>query len=237
MMLEVVNLDVHYGDIQALWNVSFRVEAEEVISLVGSNGAGKTTALKTISGIIKPTRGSISIEGVRADVIPAHRIVEMGVVLIPEGRRLFRDMTVLENLEMGTFIDRARKVREQNMKWIFELFPILEKRTHQSAGTLSGGEQQMLAIGRGLISDPKLLLLDEPSLGLAPLVVKNIYVTLKEINRARKMAILVVEQNIRLALKIADRGYVIETGRIVGEGNGRDLLDNARVKQAYLAMR
>lgn len=237
MMLEVVNLDVHYGDIQALWNVSFRVDAEEMVSLVGSNGAGKTTALKTISGIIKPTWGSISIEGVRADVIPAHRIVEMGVVLIPEGRRLFRDMTVLENLEMGAFIDRARKLKEQNVKRIFELFPILEKRTHQSASTLSGGEQQMLAIGRGLISDPKLLLLDEPSLGLAPLIVKNIYVTLKEINRARKMAILIVEQNVRLALKIADRGYVIETGRIVGEGNGRDLLDNARVKQAYLAMR
>ena len=150
---------------------------------------------------------------------------------------MFRDMTVLENLEMGTFIDRARKLKDQNLRWIFELFPILKERTHQSAGTLSGGEQQMLAIGRGLISDPKLLLLDEPSLGLAPLIVKNIYGTLKEINRTRKMAILVVEQNVRLALRIADRGYVIETGRIVGEGKGRDLLDSDQVKQAYLGMR
>ena len=237
MMLEVLNLDAHYGDIQALWNVSFRVEGKEMVSLIGSNGAGKTTALKTISGIIRPTRGSVIVEGVRADVIPAHRIVEMGVVLIPEGRRLFRDMTVLENLEMGAFIDRARKLKDQNLRWIFELFPILEKRTHQSAGTLSGGEQQMLAIGRGLISDPKLLLLDEPSLGLAPLIVKNIYGSLKEINRTRKMAILIVEQNVRLALRIADRGYVIETGRIMGEGKGSDLLDSDQVKQAYLAMR
>ena len=235
-MLEVENVDVHYGDVQALWNVSFRVESEEMVSLVGSNGAGKTTALKTISGILRPTKGSVSIDGIRSDAIPAHQIVEMGVVLIPEGRRLFRDMTVLENLEMGGFIDRARKLKDQNLKWIFELFPILERRGHQLAGTLSGGEQQMLAIARGLMSEPKLLLVDELSLGLAPLIVKNIYDTLEEINRSRKMAILVVEQNVRLALKIAVRGYIIENGRITGEGRGSDLLDSEQVKQAYLAM-
>jgi branched-chain amino acid transport system ATP-binding protein len=235
-MLEVENVDVHYGDIQALWNVSFRVEEEEMVSLVGSNGAGKTTVLKTISGILRPTKGSVSIDGIRTDAIPAHQIVEMGVVLIPEGRRLFRDMTVLENLEMGGFIDRARKLKDRNVKWISEIFPVLGRRLRQIAGTLSGGEQQMLAIARGLMSEPKLLLLDELSLGLAPLIVKNIYDTLEEINRSRKMAILVVEQNVRLALKIANRGYIIENGRITGEGRGSELLNSEQVKQAYLAM-
>jgi branched-chain amino acid transport system ATP-binding protein len=235
-MLEVENVDVHYGDVQALWDVSFRVEGEEIVSLVGSNGAGKTTVLKTISGILRPTKGSVSIDGIRTDTIPAHQIVEMGAVLIPEGRRLFRDMTVLENLEMGGFIDRARKLKDQNLKWISEIFPVLGERLGQIAGTLSGGEQQMLAIARGLMSEPKLLLLDELSLGLAPLIVKNIYDTLEEINRSRKISILVVEQNVRLALKIADRGYIIENGRITGEGIGSELLGSEQVKQAYLAM-
>ena len=235
-MLEVENVDVHYGDVQALWDVSFRVKEEEMVSLVGSNGAGKTTVLKTISGILRPTKGSVSIDGIRTDAIPAHQIVEMGVVLIPEGRRLFRDMTVLENLEMGGFIDRARKLKDQNLKWISEIFPVLGERLRQIAGTLSGGEQQMLAIARGLMSEPKWLLVDELSLGLAPLIVKNIYDTLEEINRSRKMAILVVEQNVRLALKIADRAYIIENGRITGEGIGSELLGSEQVKQAYLAM-
>jgi branched-chain amino acid transport system ATP-binding protein len=235
-MLEVENVDVHYGDVQALWDVSFRVEGQEMVSLVGSNGAGKTTVLKTISGILRPTKGSVSIDGIRTDAIPAHQIVEMGVVLIPEGRRLFRDMTVLENLEMGGFIDRARKLKDQNLKWISEIFPVLGERLRQIAGTLSGGEQQMLAIARGLMSEPKLLLLDELSLGLAPLIVKNIYDTLEEINRSRKISILVVEQNVRLALKIADRGYIIENGRITGEGIGSELLGSEQVKQAYLSM-
>lgn len=235
-MLEVENVDVHYGDVQALWDVSFRVEGEEMVSLVGSNGAGKTTVLKTISGILRPTKGSVSIDGIRLDTIPAHQIVEMGAVLIPEGRRLFRDMTVLENLEMGGFIDRARKLKDQNLKWISEIFPVLGERLRQIAGTLSGGEQQMLAIARGLMSEPKWLLVDELSLGLAPLIVKNIYDTLEEINRSRKISILVVEQNVRLALKIADRGYIIENGRITGEGRGSELLGSEQVKQAYLAM-
>jgi branched-chain amino acid transport system ATP-binding protein len=235
-MLEVENVDVHYGDVQALWNVSFRVEGEEMVSLVGSNGAGKTTVLKTISGILRPTKGSVSIDGIRLDAIPAHQIVEMGIVLIPEGRRLFRDMTVLENLEMGGFIERARKLKEQNLKWISEIFPILGERLRQIAGTLSGGEQQMLAIARGLMSEPKLLLVDELSLGLAPIIVKNIYDTLEEINRSRKLSILVVEQNVRLALKITNRAYIIENGRITGEGKGSDLLNSEQVKQAYLAI-
>ena len=235
-MLEVENLDVHYGDIQALWDISFRVEDREIVSLIGSNGAGKTTILKTISGILRPSKGSVSIDGIRSDAIPSHQIVKRGVVLIPEGRRLFRDMTVLENLEMGGFIDRARKLKDQNVRWVSEIFPILRVRLHQLAGTLSGGEQQMVAIARGLMSDPKWLLVDELSLGLAPLIVKNIYDTLEEINRSKEMAILVVEQNVRLALKIANRGYVIENGRITTEGSGTDLLNSNEIKSAYLAM-
>jgi len=235
-MLEVEKVDVHYGDIQALWNISFKVSDGEIVSLIGSNGAGKTTVLKTIAGILRPTKGSVSIDGIRSDAMPAHEIVEMGVVLIPEGRRLFRDMTVFENLELGGYIARARPLKNQNLKWIFEMFPVVENRIRQLAGTLSGGEQQMLAIARGLMSEPKLLLVDELSLGLAPLIVKNIYDTLNEINRSRKMTILVVEQNVRLVLEIADRGYIIENGRIVGEGKGSDLLKSDRVKSAYLAI-
>jgi branched-chain amino acid transport system ATP-binding protein len=235
-MLEVENVDVYYGDVQALWNVSFRVEGEEIVALVGSNGAGKTTVLKTITGLLRPRNGNVSIYGVRSDTIPAHKIVDLGVSLVPEGRRLFRDMTVLENLEIGGYIGRARNVKNENLRWIFEIFPILEKRLRQLAGTLSGGEQQMLAIARGLMSEPKMLLVDELSLGLAPLIVKNIYKILKEINTSRKMTILVVEQNVRLALEIGDRAYILENGRISGEGRGIDLLNSEQVKKAYLAM-
>jgi branched-chain amino acid transport system ATP-binding protein len=235
-MLEIKNVDICYGDIQALWDVSLGVKGEEMVALVGSNGAGKTTVLKTISGILRPTKGSISIDDLRLDQIPAHQIVEMGVVLIPEGRRLFRDMTVLENLEMGGYIGRARKLKGQNLEWISEIFPRLSERFDQVAGTLSGGEQQMLAIARGLMSEPKWLLVDELSLGLAPLIVKNIYDTLEEINCSKKMAILVVEQNVHLALKVAGRAYVIENGRITTEGSGSDLLNSEEIKTAYLAM-
>jgi branched-chain amino acid transport system ATP-binding protein len=235
-MLEVENVDVHYGDAQALWNVSFRVEGEEIVALVGSNGAGKTTVLKTITGLLRPRNGNVSIYGVRSDTIPAHKIVDLGVSLVPEGRRLFRDMTVLENLEIGGYIGRARNVKNENLRWIFEIFPVLENRLRQLAGTLSGGEQQMLAIARGLMSEPKMLLVDELSLGLAPLIVKNIYKILKEINTSRKMTILVVEQNVRLALEIGDRAYILENGRISGEGRGIDLLNSEQVKKAYLAM-
>ena len=235
-MLEVENVDVHYGDVQALWNVSFRVEGEEIVALVGSNGAGKTTLLKTITGLLRPRNGNVSIYGVRSDTIPAHKIVDLGVSLVPEGRRLFRDMMVLENLEIGGYIGRARNVKNENLRWIFEIFPVLENRLRQLAGTLSGGEQQMLAIARGLMSEPKMLLVDELSLGLAPLIVKNIYKILKEINTSRKMTILVVEQNVRLALEIGDRAYILENGRISGEGRGIDLLNSEQVKKAYLAM-
>jgi branched-chain amino acid transport system ATP-binding protein len=235
-MLEVNQVDVHYGDIQALWNVSFRVEKGEIVSLVGSNGAGKTTVLKTISGVLSLTKGSVTIDGVRSDTIKAYQIVEQGVSLVPEGRRLFRDMTVFENLELGGYIGRVRLQKDENLKWIFQMFPVLDQRIHQLAGTLSGGEQQMLAIARGLMSEPKLLLVDELSLGLAPLIVKHIYLTLKEINRSKKTTILIVEQNVRLALEISDRGYIIENGRITGEGKGSELLKSDKVKSAYLAM-
>ena len=235
-MLEITNVDVSYGDIQALWDVSLTVKSEEIVALVGSNGAGKTTVLKTITGLLRPKNGNVSIYGVRSDTIPAHKIVDLGVSLVPEGRRLFRDMTVLENLEIGGYIGRARNVKNENLRWVFEIFPVLEKRIRQLAGTLSGGEQQMLAIARGLMSEPKMLLVDELSLGLAPLIVKNIYKTLKEINTSRKVTILVVEQNVRLALEIGDRAYILENGRISGEGRGIDLLNSDQVKKAYLAM-
>jgi branched-chain amino acid transport system ATP-binding protein len=235
-MLEIKNVDIYYGDVQALWNVSLTLKGEEIVALVGSNGAGKTTVLKTITGLLRPRKGSVSIYGIRSDTIPAHKIVELGVSLIPEGRKLFRDMTVLENLEIGSYIGRARNLKVENLRWILEIFPVLGKRLRQLAGTLSGGEQQMLAIARGLMSEPKMLLVDELSLGLAPLIVKNIYKTLKEINTSRKVAILVVEQNVRLALEIGERAYILENGRISGEGRGIDLLKSEQVKKAYLAM-
>jgi branched-chain amino acid transport system ATP-binding protein len=235
-MLEVRDVDVAYGDIQALWGVSLNVQIGEMVALVGSNGAGKSTLLRTVSGAQKPTRGTITVEGIRADTALAHKVVDLGVALVPEGRRLFRDMTVLENLEMGGYIGRARKLKEDKLEWVYEMFPILKQRLNQLAGTLSGGEQQMLAIARGLMSDPKLLLVDELSLGLAPIIVKNIYKTLKEINRSKNVTILVVEQNVRLALEVADRGYVIENGRITMEGKGHDLLASDEIKSAYLAI-
>jgi len=235
-MLEVHDVDFSYGDIQALWGVSFEVRKGEMVALVGSNGAGKSTVLRTISGIQKPSKGTITIEGKRADTGEAHRVVDLGVALVPEGRRLFRDMTVLENLELGGYIGRARKSKEENLQWVSQMFPILKERLNQLAGTLSGGEQQMLAIGRALMSDPKILLVDELSMGLAPIIVKNIYKKLKEINESRDVTILVVEQNVRLALEVADRGYVIENGRITLEGKGSELLASDAIKSAYLAI-
>ena len=235
-MLEVRDVDVTYGDIQALWGVSFSIRKGEMVALVGSNGAGKSTVLRTLSGVQKPRKGTITIEGIRSDTAEPHKVVELGVSLVPEGRRLFRDMTILENLELGGYIGRARRVKAEHLEWVFQMFPVLKQRTRQLAGTLSGGEQQMLAIARGLMSDPKLLLVDELSLGLAPIVVKNIYNTLKEINKSRNVTILVVEQNVRLALEVADRGYVIENGRITMEGSGQELLASEAIKSAYLAV-
>jgi len=235
-MLRMENVDVGYGDVQALWDTTFYVDAREIVALVGSNGAGKTTVLKTLAGSLKPRKGSVTLDEERLDLSGTHEIVQKGISLVPEGRRLFRDMTVFENLELGGYIPRSRKRKEQNLQWILQIFPILHSRRKQLAGTLSGGEQQMLAIARGLMSEPKFLLVDELSLGLAPIIVQDIYATLKEINVSKNVAILVVEQNVRLALEVSNRGYVIENGRITMEGGGRELLASEGIKSAYLAM-
>jgi len=232
-MLQVNQINVFYGEAQALWDVSFTVNQGEIVTLVGSNGAGKSTTLKAISGLVPPASGEIRLDGTRLDRMPAYHIVEMGIAQIPEGRRLWPGLTVLENLELGAYTKAARAVRHETMDWVFQLFPRLKERRSQSAGTLSGGEQQMLAIGRGLLSRPRLLMLDEPSLGLAPLLVQEVFDTIQEINR-QGVTILLVEQNVNHALAICSRGYVLETGRIVLSGTGQELLANEHVKTAYL---
>jgi branched-chain amino acid transport system ATP-binding protein len=232
-MLEVRGVDVYHGDLQALWGVSLDVAEGEVVALIGPNGAGKTSLLRTIVGLHRPPAGSIALEGDPIHTVPAHRIVERGVLLVPEGRRLFGEMSVLENLEVGAFTGRARWQRERTLREVFEIFPILAERRRQFASTLSGGQQQMVAIGRALMGLPRLLLLDEPSLGIAPLVVQNIFQVLRQINE-RGVTLLLVEQNARLALELADRAYILEGGRVVGQGTGRDLLDDEGVQQAYL---
>ncbi|MHB8909547.1 MAG: ABC transporter ATP-binding protein [Syntrophales bacterium] len=232
-MLEVEKINVFYGDAQALWDVSLTVYKGEIVTLVGSNGSGKSTTLKAISGLAPPSSGEISLEETRIDGMAAHRIVEMGIAQIPEGRRLWPGLSVRENLELGAYTKAARAVRDETMAWVLGLFPLLKARTNQLAGTLSGGEQQMLAIGRGLLSCPKLLILDEPSLGLAPLLVAEVFETIQKINR-EGMTILLVEQNVNHALAISDRGYVLETGRIVLSGKGKELLADEHVKTAYL---
>ena len=233
-MLEIERIDVYYGDLQALWGVSLTVRAGEIAALVGSNGAGKSTLLRTICGLLRPARGSIRFQGSQLDKTPAYRIVELGICMVHEGRRLFPEMTVLENLEMGAFNVKARKKKNETVAWVYEVFPRLKDRRTQTAGTLSGGEQQMLAIGRALMSEPKLLLIDEVSLGLAPLLVHHIYAVVKEINRARQITIFLVEQNVRLALEIASSGYILETGSIVGHDQADLLLRSDHVKKAYL---
>jgi branched-chain amino acid transport system ATP-binding protein len=234
-MLEIENINVFYGDAQALWNVSFTVDQREIVTLVGSNGAGKSTTLKAVSGLVPPASGEIRLEGKRIDHVPAHRIVEMGIAQIPEGRRLWPGLTVRENLELGAYTKVARAVRVETMEWVFKLFPRLEERLGQLAGTLSGGEQQMLAIGRGLLSKPKLLILDEPSLGLAPFLVDDVFENIQKINR-EGVTILLIEQNVKYALTFSNRGYVLENGRIVLSGNGKDLLSDDHVKAAYLGL-
>ncbi len=234
-MLEVENIHVFYGDAQALWDVSFKVNRGEIVVLVGSNGAGKSTTLKAISGLTPPASGEIRFEGMRIDRMPAHRIVEMGIAHIPEGRRLWPGLSVRENLELGAYTKAARSLRQETMEWVLRLFPRLEERMHQLAGTLSGGEQQMLAIGRGLLSKPKLLILDEPSLGLAPLLVDEVLETIQKINR-QGVTVLLIEQNVNQALTISTRCYVLELGRIVLSGSGKDLLADERVKTAYLGL-
>jgi len=232
-MLRVEKINVFYDDAQALWDVSFAVNRGEIVTLVGSNGAGKSTTLKAISGLVPPLSGEILFGESRIDRLPAHRIVEMGIAHIPEGRRLWPGLTVRENLELGAYSRAARAARGETMAGVFQLFPRLDERKNQLAGTLSGGEQQMLAIGRGLLSKPQLLVLDEPSLGLAPLLVNDIFGTIQKINR-QGVTVLLVEQNVNYALVISHRGYVLETGRIVLHGPGKELLANEHVKTAYL---
>ena len=233
-MLIVDNINAYYGDLQALWGVSLEVNDGELVALVGPNGAGKTTTLKVITGLLKLASGSVNFDGNDLGKEAAHKIVEQGISLVPEGGRIFSGMTVLENLELGAFVPEARKVKDQSLKWVSEIFPRLEERLKQGAGTLSGGERQMLAIGRALMSKPKLLLLDEPSFGLAPILVEQMFEMIEEINK-QGVTVLLVEQNVRAALELASRAYVIENGRIVGEGKGDDLLSFESIRSAYLA--
>ena len=234
-MLRVENIDVAYGDVQVLHGMSLAVEEGEIVALVGANAAGKTTTINTVSGIIRPRTGSISFRGQRIDHLNPYDIVALGLVQVPEGRRLFPYMTVLENLELGAYSREARRQRAKSLEMVLGLLPILKERQGQLAGSLSGGEQQMLAIGRGLMALPRLLMLDEPSLGLAPMLVKQILETVRDVN-ARGMTVLLVEQNVQHSLRLAHRGYVLENGRIVLEGQGSELLGNPHLKKAYLGM-
>ena len=231
-LLEVRDLHVAYGQIEAVRGISFAVEAGQVVALIGSNGAGKTTTLRTLSGLLRPVRGEIEFDGERIDRLKAHEIVVRGVAHAPEGRRLFPRMTVRENLDLGAYHRRDGEV-EADVANVFDLFPILAERRGQAAGTLSGGEQQMVAIGRALMSRPRLLMLDEPSMGLSPLVMRTIFSTLGEL-KARGTTLLLVEQNAQAALALADSGHVLETGRIVLSGSAADLLRDENVRKAYL---
>jgi branched-chain amino acid transport system ATP-binding protein len=228
-------VSAHYGDVQALRGVSFVIKEGEIVSIIGSNGAGKSTTLNTISGILRASSGTIEFLGRRIENLYPHQIVDRGVVQIPEGRLLFPYMSVLENLELGAFNDKARKAKEKNIKNVFSLFPILQERMNQLGGTLSGGEQQMLAIARGLMALPKLLMLDEPSLGLAPLLVRQVFETVKAIN-GQGITVLLVEQNVFHCISTAARGYVLENGSVVLEGGGKELLNNPQVREAYLGI-
>jgi branched-chain amino acid transport system ATP-binding protein len=232
-LLEVRDLDFAYGDVQVLRGVSLTVSAGEIVTLVGSNGAGKSTTLRNISRLARPRAGSIVFDGHDLTRLNSHQVVELGIVQVPEGRRVFPEMTVLENLRMGSYIKTARADREKNLEKGMTLFPRLRERIGQLAGTLSGGEQQMLAIARGLMAKPRLLLLDEPSLGLSPLLVRTIFDTITRIN-AEGISVLLVEQNVYQSLRIAARGYVLETGKIALSGSGGDLLNNDQVKAAFL---
>jgi branched-chain amino acid transport system ATP-binding protein len=229
-------LDVFYGDLQALWDISFKIDEGKIVTLIGSNGAGKSTIMKTITGQLKPKAGKITFNNRHIDNLPPYRIVENGICMVPEGRRLFPAMNVQENLEVGASIKNARKVKNSTIAWVYEIFPVLKERARQQAGTLSGGEQQMLAIGRALMSNPKILLIDEMSLGLSPIVVQDISKIVKEINQSKKLTILLVEQDVQLALSLADEGYIIENGHVVGQGKSADLLRNKQVKEAYLGI-
>ncbi len=234
-LLEVHNLHIYYGMIHALKGIDLYVEKGEIVTLIGGNGAGKTTTLRAISGLLRPPDGSsIRLQGEELTRIRPHQIVERGVIHVPEGRRVFARMSVEENLAMGAYARKDRSRYQEDLDFVFHLFPRLQERRHQLAGTLSGGEQQMLAMGRALMGDPKVLLMDEPSMGLAPVLVEAIFDAIEQLNRARGLTILLVEQNASMALQIAHRGYVLETGRIVLTGSAAELRVNPRVREAYL---
>lgn len=233
-MLEVDKINVYYGDLQILHDISFFLNDGEIFAIVGPNCAGKTTLLKSLTGIVQSRSGRITFMGKRIDRMPTHEIIKLGISTVPEGRMLFYDMSVLENLYMGDYLKKVKN-RKDYLKWIFELFPVLEERKHQLAKTLSGGEQQMLAIARALMSKPRLLLIDEPSLGLAPLIIKRIYEIIKQLNK-EGLSILLIEQNVHLALTLAGRAIVLENGRIVLEGKGKELLESDHVRKAYLGI-
>ena len=232
-MLKVENLSVHYGMIQAVRDVSFEVNEGEVVSLIGANGAGKTTILRTLSGLVRPSAGKIQFLGKEIQKLPAQKIVAGGLSQVPEGRHVFPGLTVMENLEMGAFLKKNREENQANLKKVFSRFPRLEERKNQDAATLSGGEQQMLAMGRALMSTPKLLLLDEPSMGLAPIFIQEIFDIIQDIQK-QGTTVLLIEQNANKALSIANRGYVLETGKIVLSGTGQELLASDEVRKAYL---
>ena len=232
-MLKIDNIDVYYGAIHALKGISLEVNEGEIVTLIGANGAGKSTTLRTISGLLKPKAGSITFLGQSIVGVRAHEIVKKGISQVPEGRRVFAEMTVMENLDLGAFVRKDKAGIQQDLKHVFELFPRLEERKNQSAGTLSGGEQQMLAMGRALMSRPKLLLLDEPSMGLAPLLIKEIFNIIVDINKSGT-TVLLVEQNANMALSIANRAYVLETGRITLSGSAQELAASEDVRKAYL---
>ena len=234
-MLKIDKLNFSYDDLKVLWDIDLEVHEGEIVTVVGANGAGKSTTLKNISRLVKPNSGSITFKGTDLTRLEPHQVVEEGIVQVPEGRKIFPEMSVRENLRMGSYIASARKNRDENIERVFTLFPRLREREKQLGGTMSGGEQQMLAIGRGLMANPTLLLMDEPSLGLSPLFVKNIFDIITEINR-QGVTILLVEQNVYQSLRIANRAYVLETGRVVLTGTGADLLNNDHVKKAFLGM-
>ncbi|MEJ5246677.1 MAG: ABC transporter ATP-binding protein [Caldilinea sp.] len=235
-VLELINVNTYYGKIHALKGVSLTVEQGEIVTLIGSNGAGKTTTLRTISGLLRPRQGDIRLNGVSTLTLPPHKIVEKGVGHVPEGRGIFPALTVLENLEMGAFLVRDSAEIDRRLALVFSIFPRLQERMHQRGGTLSGGEQQMLAIGRALMQQPAILLLDEPSMGLAPLLVEEIFNIIRKLNSEQGTTILLVEQNAQAALQIANRAYVLETGRILMSGPAQELLHDPRIIEAYLGL-
>jgi len=235
MMLQIDKIDVYYGDVQALVQVSLELDQNECVAVIGSNGAGKTTLIKTIAGLLTPKRGRVLFDGEEITALPPYEIAKRGIAMAHEGRRLFPEMTVLENLEMGSYLQRAKRNIAQNLDLIFDLFPVLKERSLQRAGRLSGGEQQMLAIARSLMTDPRILMIDEASLGLAPVLIQRLWRILRELKN-RRLTILLVDQNVAMALSIADRGYVLENGRMVLEGESDELLASDDLKKRYLGI-